>query len=160
MRNVGKVICGTKYIHKSAFTSLDDNEKQFINSKIDSVEDFCALGTFLYDIIKFNIKENKLSLIQSPDWDSATEPTVGDSVSIKNNGTLYFKKSNNKQIYHHKWLFVCDDYAGFDVKKSKWWSNYWEYHPYILKLKNEDKYFKSKIGNKSYFEKILKNIKK
>lgn len=46
-------------------------------------------------------------------------------------------------IYHHKWLFVADDYRGFDVAESKARSEQW------IALGDVDR---SRIGRKSYWE--------
>jgi len=46
-------------------------------------------------------------------------------------------------IYHHKWLFVADDYQGFDVVASKTRSEQW------IALGDVDR---SRIGRKSYWE--------
>jgi len=46
-------------------------------------------------------------------------------------------------IYHHKWLFVADNYQGFDVAASKQRSELW------MKLPDVDR---SRIGRKSFWE--------
>ena len=46
-------------------------------------------------------------------------------------------------IYHHKWLFVKDDYDGFDVEESKTRSRAW------MALTDIDR---TRIGKKSYWE--------
>jgi len=52
-------------------------------------------------------------------------------------------QSSDPYIYHHKWLFVADDYGGFDVDESKRRSLAW------MSLPDIDK---SRIGRKSYWE--------
>jgi len=165
MRKIGKVIGNYKYIHRSAACKLSKEEYEFIVTRMDYLTRCCNYDSSKfsienYPIIKFNIKENRLSYIKSPDWDSASEPIVGDSYLIDSSGVIKFRKSNNKQIYHHKWMFVSDDYTGFDVEESKRWSKTWENHPYVLELKKEHKYFKSKIGSKEYFDKIAEIVRK
>jgi len=57
------------------------------------------------------------------------------------------------QIYHHKWLFVKDDYQGFDVDKSKERSAEW--------LQVSDRINMSKIGTLNYWEdEVLPLLKK
>jgi hypothetical protein len=46
-------------------------------------------------------------------------------------------------IYHHKWLFVSDDYEEFDVEASKSRSERW------MALTDVDR---SRIGRKSYWD--------
>ena len=50
---------------------------------------------------------------------------------------------SDSYIYHHNWLFVADDYQGFDVELSKARSQQW------IALGNVDR---SRIGRKSYWE--------
>ena len=35
------------------------------------------------------------------------------------------KEGYSNTIYHHKWLFVKDDYTGFDIDESYEWSKEW-----------------------------------
>ena len=49
-------------------------------------------------------------------------------------------------IYHHKWLFVAEDYSGFDVSASRVRSQCW------VALTGIDR---SKIGRKSYWEQYV-----
>ena len=85
-----------------------------------------------------------VSFIKSPDFDTADEPIVGDVITVKPDGTTRRRSRRaDPQIYHHKWLFVADDYKGFNVAASKRRSATW------LKLADIDK---SRIGTKSYWE--------
>ena len=56
------------------------------------------------------------------------------------------KQKSSPQIYHHKWLFVTDDYPGFDVEESKNRSRKW------VSLPNIDY---SRIGYKKFWGLIL-----
>ncbi len=67
-----------------------------------------------------------VSFIHSADFDSADEPTVGDLYTIKVDGSASFRRQlADPWIYHHKWLFVAEDYKGFDVESSKDRSRHW-----------------------------------
>jgi hypothetical protein len=46
-------------------------------------------------------------------------------------------------IYHHKWLFVDDDYRGFDTEQSKARSQQW------ITLGDVDR---ARIGRQSYWQ--------
>ncbi len=35
------------------------------------------------------------------------------------------KKGHSNYIWHHKWLWVKDDYTGFDIEESYRWSEKW-----------------------------------
>ena len=88
-------------------------------------------------------------MIQSPDWDTANEPIVGDSLTIdiiSGEEKLTRQKPNNPQIYHSKELFVASDYKGFDVIKAKERTKLWNSIPNIEK---------NKIGYKKYWINLL-----
>ncbi len=77
-------------------------------------------------VAKLNIGRMTLSLIESPDWDSAYEPTVGASMAydlVSWEGgpptRVIRGRSANPQIYHMKELFVAPDYGGFDVDAAR-----------------------------------------
>lgn len=164
-RKIGKTVGNNRYIHRSSACKLSKDEYEFIVTRLNYLNTCFNYNPLRFDIeyypiIKFNIKENRISFIKSPDWDIASEPIVGDSILINSKFNIKCRKSNNKQIYHHKWMFVSDDYTGFDVENSKRWSDTWENHPHVLKLKTENKYFKSKIGSKEYFDKIVEIVRK
>ncbi len=57
------------------------------------------------------------------DFDTVREPHVGNYVTIFPDGVV--KEGNSLNIWHHKWLWVRDDYGGFDVDESKRWSEKW-----------------------------------
>jgi poly(A) polymerase len=62
---------------------------------------------------------------QAPDFDTAREPHVGDYVIVDPRNPNFVNKGHSNSIWHHKWLWVKDNYVGFDVDKSKEWSKMW-----------------------------------
>jgi hypothetical protein len=77
------------------------------------------------------------------DFDTAPEPTIGTIIAVKTDGSCRRTAApSDPFIYHHKWLFVDDDYDGFDVEESKRRSVAW------LALPDVDK---SRIGRRSYW---------
>lgn len=151
-KRVGKLMMGAIYIHKSAISTLSIDEKTLYNNKLQYI------GDFSFDIVKINLKESSVSFIQSPDWDVNPEPSVGDSIIVKSNNSIKITKGSNL-IYHHKWMFVSDNYTGFDVAESKQRSELWMNHPKILTLKS-DKYekFNSKIGRREYWNNMVCSV--
>jgi len=133
---VGKLMGYDLYFHK-----LYQNEiipKSILSSAIDLANEFD------YNLIKYNLKTNNITFIQSPDFDSAPEPTVGLQLLVKTDGTIkLMRPSSDPWIYHHKWLFVRDDYPGFDVNESKHRSEHW------MSLPDVDY---KRIGKKSFWE--------
>ncbi len=96
-----------------------------------------------YTVVKLNLRTGAVSFIQCVDFDAALEPTVGDIVTIDAEGhSRHRPQPRDPEIYHHKWLFVADDYAGFDVQESKQRSLAWS------ALKDVDR---KRIGRKSYW---------
>ena len=65
-------------------------------------------------------------------------------VTVRADGTVQRRAvPSDPPIYHHKWLFVDDDYPGFDVAQGKLRSAAW------LALPDVDK---SRIGRRSYWQ--------
>lgn len=114
------------------FYNLDMNSEDLKNIKVNSTE---TLGEQLaktdypcnsYEVIK--IKGDTVSFIECEGWDSLREPIVGNAYNVKSNGSVKLtkKREKNPQIYHHKWMFVAEDYDGFDIEKEKEWSKKWQ----------------------------------
>ena len=132
---VGKQIGGAVYVHKQYQNVLPDAFAKAMNALSPDFE---------YAVVKYDLSNHTVSFIQSDDFDSAVEPTVGDLYTIRPDGTCTFRrKLADPWIYHHKWLFVHDDYSGFDVEESKARSVAW------LQLPGIDF---TRIGKKSFWE--------
>ena len=131
---VGKQIGNAVYVHKQYTGTTPEAERVKQAAK-------CA-GAWEWDIAK--ITPESISLIKSPDFDSADEPISGDSLIVRNDGSTRInpQHSSDPNIYHHKWLMVGDDYAGFDVEQSKARSSKWINLPID----------KAKIGKLSYWK--------
>ena len=123
---VGKEIGGKIYFHlQYALDIVPKHEWDLACDILDSVGQ---------DQVNFNIgvydpKEKTLRFVECPDFDTAREPVVGHyiTVDLKPTGQNNYnvKEGNSNTIYHHKWLFVKDDYQGFDVDESHEWSRKW-----------------------------------
>ena len=105
-----------------------------------------------YHVVKYNLRTRNLSFVACPTFDTEPEPAVGDSFLVKPDGTV--KRRNaavDPELYHHKWLFVRDDYQGFDVQASKERSRQW------MELDQVDR---ARIGRLSYWkERVLPRLK-
>ena len=142
---VGKMIGGSLYVHQ--------NYEQVIPQEILGAAKQ-QLDDFPYNIVKYAPSTGNVTFIWSPDFDRADEPVVGPALLIKPDGTKKsIKPSSDPWIYHHKWLFVKDDYPGFDVQASKQRSLQW------MSLPNIDY---SRIGKKSFWDRnvlpLLKDV--
>ena len=109
--DVGKFIGGDLYVHNSATDILPQAEMKKAETKLPA--------DFNYEVVKYNPKTKAFSFIASPDWNTNPEPVVGDAYKVSADGNVSITKQKaDPQIYHHKWNFVRDDYAGFDVAES------------------------------------------
>lgn len=109
-----KIVGSCFYVHKSAVQQFTPEQREAVAHAL------CKIPVcFEYDIIKYNRNNGAVTFTQSPDWDTANEPLVGDSYTVRANGTVKRINKSRGQIYHHKWLFVKEDYTGFNVEESK-----------------------------------------
>jgi hypothetical protein len=150
-----KTVVKAHYVHKS-------NVMELINKKIPK-EEQALFYRFLNEVDKLNIEytiikydSGNITLIYSPDWDTANEPIVEVCYRWKSgewfdeNGNFNTNpkiQKNGRQIYHNKWQFVGEDYKGFDIEEAKKRTILWNSIPNLNK---------SKIGNKTYWIELLK----
>lgn len=132
---VGKEIGGAVYLHRSYETKL--------GSVIEEAKSHLP-AEFIYTVVKYRSDTATVSFIHSPDFDTIPEPMVGDIWIVFADGRSQLRRqAADPFIYHHKWLFVADDYDGFDVEESKQRSLTW------MALPGADR---TRIGRKSYWE--------
>jgi hypothetical protein len=120
---VGKKMGNETYLHKSAMDVLPaDVQARIAEAELPPGHEWA--------IVKYNKKTGQISLIESYDWDTSHEPTVGNSLILKPDGTVKLHKAPvedaNKTIYHHKWLFVRPGYTGFNYVESRLRSRTWQ----------------------------------
>ena len=132
---VGKLIGGNLYLHRNY---VEDLSPDLVN-KVAQAEQ--SLDGFKYNALKIGLQNNNVTFINSANFDTAPEPTVGDFVVVDLDADTE-KSGKSNAIWHHKWLWVKDDYRGFDVDDS---------------FERSEKYLKmdidfSKIGNKKFWE--------
>lgn len=119
--NVGKQVGSQIYVHKLYADEivpkalLQKAEHKLTTSNPD----------FDYNTIMFDPKQGVIRFDQASDFDSAREPHVGDYIIVYINGERPLQVGHSDSIWHHKWLWVKDDYTGFNVDKSKEWSRIW-----------------------------------
>lgn len=108
---VGKDIGGALYVHRSVEEVLPSDALRTAKSKL-------PVG-YSYQVVKFHERKGVFSFVRVPDFDSESEPGIEESISVLPDGTVQRRSLGGDVIYHHKWLFVRDDYKGFDVEASK-----------------------------------------
>lgn len=145
---MAKKIGSAVYIHKSTLNAHSESV-EMVSKALKLIP-----NTFPYEVLKINQKANEITFVASEDWNTSHEPIVGDSYKVNlNTGKVTFRKArvNNPQIYHHKWMFVNEDYDGFDIEESKQRSEKWQ----SLDIEID----KKKIGNLNYWkEKVLTHL--
>jgi hypothetical protein len=114
---------------------------------------------YKYNIVKVNTYNNNITLLYSPDFDLSDEPYIESYMNIMTK-EIKSMSIKNKVIYHHKWMFVEDDYNSFSLTGAKLRSELW--------LKNLDLYIKQKklnkkdimrrIGYQNYWTKLIEEI--
>lgn len=115
---VGKNIGGAIYIHRTY-------ERVISTSHLTKAKS--ALPTdYEYTVVKWVLRSNNISFIKCQHFDQLHEPPIDEVVVVTPEGvTRRSRFRNNPPIYHHKWMFVRDDYGGFDVEESKRRSALW-----------------------------------
>ena len=123
---IGKFIDGKLYFHKIYLEEVIAKvaSPDVAYHVIEVVNQVSNDLNFDFNCIRFNLRKFEIALVESPDFDDAREPVVGKMVVIHSDGSTSETHSYN-QIWHHKWMFVSDDYQGFDVAESWKWSRTW-----------------------------------
>lgn len=116
---VGKQMGSQVYLHKDYVS--DVIPKKVWENALKVLSD--ANSDFEYNCVMYDTKTGNVRFDEAPDFDEAREPIVGDTITVKPDGTV--KRGHSNYIWHHKWLWVKNDYQGFDVNQSKAWSNKW-----------------------------------
>lgn len=120
---VGKAIGGYVYLHKDYAKDVMNPGRWKRAQKICKETDSDLFNS--YNCIRYEFSTGNVRFDECPDFDTAREPHVGRylEVSPKTDEVLRTGHSNN--IFHHKWLWVKDDYKGFNVQESYEWSKLW-----------------------------------
>jgi hypothetical protein len=95
------------------------------NKALDVLELY-RMHVSCFNTICYDLKQPHIVRFDTcPGFDTQREPVVGTMVSVDVNAGKIIKEKLNNQIYHHHWLWVTDDYQGFDVQASYEWSKRW-----------------------------------
>lgn len=119
--NVGKQVGHSLYVHKLYADQVIP--KVVLDKAVEIMTR--SNPAFNYNSLMWDVKQKIVRFDEAPDFDTAQEPHVGEYVSVSLDGKFPPRKGHSNSIWHHKWLWVKDDYTGFDVDKSKEWSKLW-----------------------------------
>lgn len=141
---VGKDIGGSLYLHKNYVKGIipDDQLKAALEALIKDYPGFD------YNVVRWDYKKGSIAFYNSPDFDTSHEPVAGEIFTVSTN--VEIRKKTEKRIWHHKWLWVKDNYRGFDVRKSIERSKEW--------LAVPDIDF-ARIGNVQFWDDFLRKNK-
>lgn len=119
---VGKQMGSKIYFHRSVWDKIVPEDVW--NRALDILEtnklNVKCFHTMCYDLKQPSI----LRFDTCPGFNFQQEPMVGMMFFVDVKNRVVTNKYNN-QIYHHKWLWVNEDYDGFDVQESYEWSKHW-----------------------------------
>lgn len=138
----GKKIGDKVWIHRTV--------AQKYSNKIDL--NFMKQTDFDYDVVRFDLKTRQVTCFKCDDFDGFSEPSILRGMSVHNGIQKYYTAPKDPLIYHHKWLFVPQDYQGFDVEQEIKRSIEWK----SVIGKNKD--ISSRIGRLSYWVKIMDEL--
>lgn len=146
--NVGKKMGSQLWFHKDYANEII-GEKEFNEFK----KEFKNL--FDYEVIRWDSKKNEIAFIESVDFLTSNEPLVGrvQRIQKEENSFIMGKLMNQPKdplIYHHKWLFVKDDFKKFNITESKNRSLEWK------NVAGVDRTLSNKIGRLSFWNNWLK----
>lgn len=138
---VGKDIGGSLYVHMDyvPFQFSDMVETHWLAAVIK----FPDLDA---NVVRIDYRLGHVAFYESIEFDTENEPAGGYVILSHNNGHVTMRRV--KQIWHHKWLFVGDDYKGFDVEESYERSKLWLQHEVDSK----------RIGNRDYWNEWLDRV--
>lgn len=120
--SVGKPVGSQIYFHK--------NYAEYVvpADELQKARAIAEREGFDYNCMMYDKKEHVVRFDEAPDFDTAREPITGKNMKVYPNGKVVYSdgsESQERQIWHHKWMWVADDYQGFDVEESKDWSRKW-----------------------------------
>ncbi len=139
---VGKDIGGSLYVHVDY---VPDEFKQMVADARTQVS--IANAQFTPNIVRIDYKKGGVAFYDSVEFDTVQEPAAGLMVTYKDGAVSKPRQVN--QIWHHKWLWVGDDYRGFNTTQSYDRSAQW--------LDHDDIPF-AKIGNKKTWSEWLTSV--
>lgn len=119
---VGKQVGSKIYFHKFVWDKIIP--KDVWNRALEVLE-INKLKLIWFQTVCYDFKQpNIVRFDTCPGFNLQKEPMVGHMFFVDVNTGIVTDKYNN-QIYHHKWLWVTENYEGFDVQESYEWSKLW-----------------------------------
>lgn len=123
---VGKEIGGDIYVHKNY---AEDIVPETILDACKHALDY-YFSDFDYNCIRWSPSKLAVSFQEVPGFDTEREPRVGEYITVtydpnKEPKDFEFNRGHTNYIFHHPWLWVRNDYTGFNVADAWNWSKKW-----------------------------------
>ncbi|AUR85751.1 hypothetical protein NVP1081O_016 [Vibrio phage 1.081.O._10N.286.52.C2] len=141
---VGKDISNSLYVHVD-YIPEEFKERCSLARTAISIEH----PTFRANIVRIDYKTGVTAFYESKEFDLVQEPAAGLMIAYNSQTGAVAKPRQVNAIWHHKWLWVGDDYHGFDVTGAYDRSKTW--------IDNDDIPF-TKIGSKKNWTEWLKTV--
>jgi len=119
---VGKVMGNQVYFHKNYIGDMPKNVQDLYKKALDDIPEGFEFNTLMYESAKKG-KPARIRFDEAPDFNTAREPTPGKLWSYWSDGNT--RASESKNVWHHKWQWVGEDYKGFNIDTSYDWSRQW-----------------------------------
>lgn len=107
------------YVHKSNLSELYCALPKYEIPPIQPIFTWAYDHDFPFEVVKYNLIQKTISLINAEGWNERFEPIVGDSVMYDQYKKTFKTKKGGFQVYHMKEVFVHPDYRGFYVEEAK-----------------------------------------
>jgi hypothetical protein len=114
---VGKEMGTKTYVHR------DYADRVVPSDVLANARAIAEKNGFDYNCVVYDSSTGSVRFDEAPDFDTAREPHPGKWLKVSRDGSV--TRGEESQIWHHKWLWVGDDYEGFDVGESRDWSRTW-----------------------------------
>ncbi|CAL9956526.1 hypothetical protein VPHD480_0018 [Vibrio phage D480] len=141
---VGKDIGGALYLHIN-YVPEEFKERVAEARTLLSIEN----PTFCPNVVRIDYKKSTIAFYESTEFDHVQEPAAGKMIVVDVAERKVAKARQVNQIWHHKWLWVGDDYNGFNVSQS--------YDRSIQWLDHDDIPF-TKIGSRKNWQDWLSSV--
>lgn len=152
----GKVVGRNWYVHRDAILSLP---RDIMGQLIPMI----SPDVGKYDILKIKFRNDfwisGLTYLYVIGWDTLDEPLLHAYITWSDKGGFKTRwvSEASQQVYHHKWMMIPRELASFDWDASRVRSNIFA-HPVLVAHAKIDKHFKSKVGKKTVWDSLMKEV--
>lgn len=115
----GKFIGGCVYVHRQYADLVVPMHQETVELLLKQ------FPGFQYNVVVWDTKMQTIRFCISTDFDKATEPVVGMTVTVDLLSGSVGSLKEYKQVWHRKELWVGPDYLQFDVQAAERWTLCW-----------------------------------